>query len=188
MSVNRHWSKPLRHCLRITSRATTTRTHSKGSFLMSNRHTSPPTDGPPIWPLHLRVLEASGEPADSPSMRNAQMTIARLSTYASARIYAGYLARFFAFMAEQGREPIAADHDDIDLYLMTQRHLSPKPQACQWGVSVGRDLVRHVPGREDRRGPRPGRTAPRPARGTAAGSRRRCRDKPGFPPAWPPRR
>lgn len=101
---------------------------------MSNRHTSPPTDGPPIWSLHSKVLEASGEPADSTSMRNAQMTIARLSTYASARIYAGYLARFFAFMAEQGREPIAADHDDIDLYLMTQRHLSPKTQSCQWGV------------------------------------------------------
>jgi len=101
---------------------------------MTNPKTTPLLDGPPVMSFHLAVLAATGVSEDSPSMRNAQITIARLTTYASGRVYASHLARFFRFMSEQGREPIDADHDDIDMFVMNVRHMSPATQSCIFGV------------------------------------------------------
>ena len=101
---------------------------------MSNPKTTPPLDGPPVMSYHLALLAETGVAEDSPSMRNAQITIARLSTYASARVYAAHLARFFAFMNSQGREPIDADHDDVDMFLMNTRHMAPATQSCIFGI------------------------------------------------------
>ena len=101
---------------------------------MSNPKTTPPLDGPPVMSYHLGVLAATGVSEDSPSMRNAQITIARLTTYASARVYAAHLARFFRFMREQDREPIDADHDDVDMFIMNIRHMAPATQSTIFGV------------------------------------------------------
>ncbi|MCV0377532.1 hypothetical protein, partial [Microbacterium sp.] len=87
--------------------------------------------------VHLDHIARSGEPLDSESMRNAQITLSRLSTFASARIYSTYLGRFFAFMREQGRDPIAADSDDIDMYLQTLRQYAPATRGTHYGVLKG---------------------------------------------------
>jgi site-specific recombinase XerD len=67
-------------------------------------------------------------------MRIAQVTIARLSTHGSARVYARHLACFFSFMRQQARAPIDADEEDLDVFFMTVRHLAPKTQNSIHGV------------------------------------------------------
>lgn len=113
---------------------------------------APRLDGPPDLPAHLAFIAGSGEPTDSSSMDNAEVTLARCKTLGSARIYATVLSEFFTFMQSRSASPIDATRDDIDVFLARLHRYAQSTQQCWWGVltsyfqrAVDRDKIRRSP-------------------------------------------
>lgn len=136
---------------------------------MTTKRSQYPSDGPPHLPTHLAVIAKSGEPLDSASMLNGEMTLARCSTFGSARTYSYVLRGFFSFMQSRADPPVHAGADDVTLYLASIRHYAPTTQGCYWGVlcsffdrALERALIVRSPF-AGRRRPRPQPKTPTPA-------------------------